>query len=112
MDSIFVFNKTNFDYFKSPMKPLSEKYWLVKNRVCYHYCSDPEFIFHNQIPLSKSMKYMYEDYLHVDAKKPLYCISHYSVDELKDMCMRLHHPSGLKKQMYDSIKKEIEVTKN
>jgi hypothetical protein len=111
MDSIFVLTKTNFDYFKSPMQPTGN-YWLVKNRICYHYCSDPEFIFHNQIPLTKSMKYMYEDYLHVDAKKPLYCMSHYSVDELKDMCTRMHQPIGLKKQMYEIIKKEIETNKN
>jgi len=111
MDSIFVLNKTNFDYFKSPMQP-SGNYWLVKKRICYHYCSDPDTIFHNEIPLNKSMKHMYEGYLHVDAKKPLYCISHYSLNDLNDMCVRLQHPIGLKKQMYDHIKKEIEATKN
>ena len=111
MESIFVLTKTNFDFFKSPHIDVKAPYWVVKNRICYHHGDDPDLILHNQIPLNKSMKYMYEDYLHVDAKKPLYCMAHYSVDTLKDMCTRLHQPLGLKKQMYDHIKNEIEQTK-
>lgn len=111
MDSIFVLTKTNFDYMKSPSVTIGNApYWSIKNRVCYHHGNDPEFIIHNQIQLGKSMKHLYDGYLHVEAKKPLYCISHYSVETLKDMCTRLQQPLGLKKTMYDAIKREIEMS--
>ena len=113
MDSIFVLTQTNFEFFKSNTFSIgNEPYWNVKNRVCYHYGENPEYILHNEVVLNTSMKYMYDSYLHVNPKKPLYCISHYTVDVLKDMCIRLNKPVGLKQKMYDEIKKEIELSKS
>jgi hypothetical protein len=99
MNSIFVLNKTNFDFFKTGK--MDAPYWEIQGRVCYHYGEDPVYVKHNGM-VDGSLKHKYDDYYHVD-KKLLYCISRYKVADLVDIATRLHLPHGTKVEMYKTI---------
>ncbi len=107
MDSIFVFNKTNFEFFKSDpsienCKKITETYWIIYGRICYHQ-SESEYVIHNNVVHTD--KQLYDGYLHVDTmKRPMYAISHYTLSDLKDMANRLLLPTGTKPEMYASIR--------
>jgi hypothetical protein len=107
MESIFVLNKTNFDFFKSEpsvenCKKLTDSYWIIYDRVCYHY-GESEYVIHNNVVHTD--KHLYDGYLHVEkGKKPLYAVSHYTVGQLKDISARLLLPMGTKSEMYNVIR--------
>jgi hypothetical protein len=106
MDSIFVLNKTNFDFFKKDPSienctKIAEA-WIIYGRVCYHAC-ETEYVIHNNV--IHTDKHLYDGYLHVEPmKRPMYSISHYTMGELKDMADRLMISKGTKTEMYTSIR--------
>jgi hypothetical protein len=101
MDSIFVLNKTNFEFFKNPVENCIPA-WIIYGRVCYHPC-ESEYVFHNNV-IHKD-KHLYDGYLHVEPmKRPMYAISHYTVGQLKEMANRLLIPQGTKTEMYTLIR--------
>ena len=103
MDSIFVLNKTNFDFFK--YGKLEGPYWKIKGRICYHFGEDPIYIVDNFI-LDGSMKHKYDDYYHA---KQFYSISKYKVAELIDISTRLQLPHGTKVVMHKNISDYIKM---
>ena len=78
MNSIFVLNKTNFDFFKKNPDEACEAiigkdpYWKIKKRICYHFGEDPKFIIHNGVVLDGSYKKKYDDQLIVLNEKMKY----------------------------------------
>ena len=108
--SIFEMTSANVKFFKSPpsldacLKKIgNEPYWKVKDRICYHVHEKPKYIIHNDVYLPSDYVHHYDDYFHLNMKKPLYAFSHYSSKELEDMCTRLHISCGKKREMYDKI---------
>ncbi len=112
MNSIFVFNKTNFEFLKEPTLEAcltrigSAPYWRIQDRVCWHY-GDPKFIIHNNYIVEGSDKYT--DYFHiVNPKKPLYAITHYSAGELKSMARQLSLlDTGTRIELYARIAQSL-----
>jgi hypothetical protein len=113
MDSIFVFNKTNFEFLKEPTLEAcltrigNAPYWRVQNRVCWHY-GEPQFIIHNNYVV-EALPDKYKDYFHVtNPKKPLYAITHYSAGELKSMARQLSIlDTGTRIELYARIAETI-----
>ena len=78
-------------------------YWLVQNRVCWHY-GEPQYIIHNNMVL-KGNPDKYKDFFHVtNPKKPLYAQSHYSAPELRSMAQQIGlSDTGTKPELYSRI---------
>jgi hypothetical protein len=81
----------------------SAPYWQIRGKVCYHHHENPEYVIHNHIPL-RPMDY-HNNYFHVtNIKKPLYAMSHYTIDELRAISMQLGiTPNGTKLKIYNVI---------
>ena len=109
MNSIFVFNTTNFEFLKEPTLEAclarigDAPYWRIQDRVCWRY-GFPQFIIHNNYLVEWSPE-KYDDYLHiVNPKKPLYKMSHYSASELKKMANQLNVvDTGTRSELYARI---------
>ncbi len=105
MDSIFVLNKTNFEFFKNGK--LDGPYWQVHNRMCYHVGEgEPIYIMDGIDIVDGSMKHKYDDYYHVNK---FYSISKYKIAELVDISSRLHLPHGTKVEMHKNISDYIKL---
>lgn len=103
MNSIFVLNKTNFDFLKTGV--MEGPYWKIYDRICYHYGEDPLYIMDKTI-VDGSMKHKYDDYYHLEK---FYSISYYKVADLSDISTRLRLEHGTKVFMHKNISDYIKL---
>jgi hypothetical protein len=111
---IFTLRDDNIAFLKNPtMEKCKERigdapYWTIHGRICYHNHVEPTYIIHNAIPV-EAEKEWYKDFVHVyPDKKTLYAMSHYALNELKELAEKLGvSTEGKKKDIYERIQNEF-----
>lgn len=111
---MFAFCQANMDLVQNPTLEKSMKYigsspyWIVLGRLCYPIHSTPEYILHRNLPVPATYISAFDDYLHVNLKKPLYAMSSYTHAQLSHMMRCMKEPEGTKAVMYARIKSEMD----
>jgi hypothetical protein len=103
------------EYFKTPpskenalLKMNAQPYWEIQDRLCIHWHETPVYILHHHVFVHASYSHWYKDYYHImNVHKPLYAMSHYTLQELTDMATCLQVQRGTKKEMYTKITEKI-----
>jgi len=111
---IFTLRDENIAFLKHPtMEKCKERigdapYWTIYGRICYHNHVEPVYIIHHAIPVEVEKEW-YNDFVHVyPDKKTLYAMSHYSLNELKELAEKLElSTDGKKKDIYERIQNEF-----
>jgi hypothetical protein len=101
-------NATTLKTFVDLCKWKNYNVWVIQKTVCYHIGTDvPTHIIDNDkvIPWSGQE---YSSHYHVT--HPLYALSHYKLDDLKQIANKLNIPiSKTKKQIYSDIESFIKI---
>ena len=111
---MYAYHSDNIQFFRSSpsWEACLEKignapYWKVQGKVCHRIHPEPKYILVNYVPLEVTPELLqtYESYFAVyPNKKALYAMSHYTLDQLKELNHQLDLPTeGTKKVLYEQL---------
>jgi hypothetical protein len=106
--SVIQSNNTTFKTLVDLCKWKRCNVWIIRNSICYHIGENPPT---HIIDGSTILPWSGQEYIsHYHVTQPLYALSHYKVEDLKQIAMKLNIPiSKTKKQLYSDIESFIKI---